>query len=525
MYAAYLLYTYVVLVLLSVLAETATGTEDGGTDSRSISKVFPERRSAAASPARRGLTDGPLNEAGLAGSTITFTCEADNVTPNVRIVWYEFVYSPFGNLISDSVNITSHPERDRYRIIHTRDTQFDLEISSLKLTDGGTYMCGDLNDNPPNRYVAQAELVVLGSDPVCRTTIPPDGSLMELNFYAAECVVEYSGKMAPLMIWEGPEPFAQDYVSGENTVSTTMTLYATRDHASAPFRCRTNFTERLDQPPEFATNAPSYEHTFSTAPINVYWPPRDPLVIPIRPAYVVGDVVSCITDGNPEPEYQWTNMRTLQQLPPGQHFVVVEYMVGYNQSMRCRAVNEILGVAYTIDVFADVYVPEPTTTGAPTQTAPTTPPAADGPCRDLTGRWMSSNPLARTCFDVDSKGNMLVLLQNGTDLYFVVGRGKTIYGNYGHVGFTAHWPEAGVGGFVGECHNCYGTEVLLISGLSRDKHESQICGASVGTHLTNLYVFTRVGEQCLGMEVDEVRTNQPWIVDKLGVNAKKIIPL
>jgi hypothetical protein len=518
----------VVLLSLSVFAAASTATEDDGNDSRWKAAIVSERQTSARvarGQSGRGIADGPLNEAGLVGSTVVMRCEAGDIVPNVRILWYEFAHSPFGNVISDNVNITSHPERDRYRIIHGRDTQFDLEISNLRLEDGGMYLCGDVNDNPPNRYYGQAELVVLGSHPQCRTTISPDGSLIELNFYAAECMLEYSGGMAPLMSWTGPEPFSHDYVVGETTVSASMTFYATRGHESAPFSCRTNFTEKLDQPPEHASNAPSYENTYSTAPITVFWPPTDALIIPIRPAYVVGDVVTCITDGNPEPAYQWTNMRTLDQLPPGQNFVVNEDMVGFNQSMRCHASNVILGIPFTINVFADVYVPEPTTTPPSTVPPTTTPPPADGPCNDLTGRWASSSPLARICLDVDAKGNMFVLIQNGTDIYFVLGRGKTVIGNYAHVGFTAHWPQTGVGAFAGECHNCFGTEVLLMSGLSRNKHAHDVCGESSGTQLTPLYVFTRVGLQCVGMEVDEVRTNQPWIVEKLGVKAKKIRPL
>lgn len=116
---------------------------------------------------------------------------------------------------------------------------------------------------------------------------------------------------------------------------------------------------------------------------------------------------------------------------------------------------------------------------------------------------------------------MLTLLRNGTDLYFVPGNGKTQYGDFKHIGFTGIWPAGlGAAAFSGECHKCFGTEVILMSGLSRNKAQAPACGDTDGTKLTKLYVLTRSGPPCRGMELDVVNAH-PDHLAKMGVTARK----
>jgi len=114
---------------------------------------------------------------------------------------------------------------------------------------------------------------------------------------------------------------------------------------------------------------------------------------------------------------------------------------------------------------------------------------------------------------MDSKGNILTLIRNGTDQYFVPGNGKVVYGDYKHVGFTGLWPlqDGAAGAFVGECHRCYGDEVILLSGLYRTKSNSPACGVSAGTSLTRLYIMTRYGPPCRNMDVDVYRPTEDHI--------------
>ena len=182
------------------------------------------------------------------------------------------------------------------------------------------------------------------------------------------------------------------------------------------------------------------------------------------------------------------------------------------------------GSLYTNDVFINATVPAATTATSPPTTVTTTQPLADGPCGDLTGHWSSTNPNSHLCIEMDNKGNLLVLIRNGTDPFFVAGNGKTVYGDFKHVGFSGVWPVGfgGVGGFTGECHNCFGDEVILLSGLSRDKAAAPACGASAGTHLTNLYVLTRYGPPCRDIN-DAVFNPTPAHIKYMGIKPEKIM--
>jgi len=222
-------------------------------------------------------------------------------------------------------------------------------------------------------------------------------------------------------------------------------------------------------------------------------------ITPLKSFYEVGDVLTCTADARPDPTFRWTNLRTLVTEDPGETFTITEELLGTEQTMRCNANSVIEGNLYTQDILLNVTVPPYTTPTTPGTTTPTTQPPADGPCLDLTGQWTATNPNALLCIEMDSRGNLLALLRNGTDSFFVTGNGKTVINDYKHVGFTAHWPagsDFGVGAFSGECHRCFGNEILLISGLARNKANSVQCGTSAGTRLTNLYAFTRFGPPC-----------------------------
>jgi hypothetical protein len=79
------------------------------------------------------------------------------------------------------------------------------------------------------------------------------------------------------------------------------------------------------------------------------------------------------------------------------------------------------------------------------------------------------------------------------------------YYDYKHIGFTAIWPPSytyTIVGFTGECHNCYGKEVILMSAESRSKDKSTRCGKSAETQSINSYSFTRSGPSCYGLTLN-----------------------
>jgi hypothetical protein len=126
---------------------------------------------------------------------------------------------------------------------------------------------------------------------------------------------------------------------------------------------------------------------------------------------------------------------------------------------------------------------------------------------------------------MDSKGNLLTLIKNGSDNFFVPGNGKTMIGDYKHVGFTGIWPtgtNGGAAGFTGECHRCSGNEVILLSGLFRNKFKAPGCGLTAGTEVTNLYVLTRFGPPCVDLQ-EKVYRPSPEHIEHFKIDAKNII--
>lgn len=473
---------------------------------------------------RGDLTTTPLNTVGLVGAeTTVLTCSAA-ATPTARIMWTEFTNDGIGRVISDGrIILSSHPNAARYTILG-EGIHFDLQISNLTLADGGQYLCQDINGAPPATFRGTAELIVLASDPVCEEFFTVTGSVIEGRYYTQECEVTYKGGLAPNMTWTGPGNYDLTESVTADQVWTMTAFTAVRQSEGGRFQCVTKFFLPPALPSDAATNVPDYEHVFTGMTLVVNWPPSNMEAEPIKTIYEVGDQITCSADSKPPATYRWTNMRTQVTNPAGAVFTVTEDMQGFTQVLRCNAIVLLDGSLYTSDLFINVTVPAGTTSPPSTTTVTTTPPLADGPCSDLTGHWSSTNPNAHLCIEMDSKGNLLTLIRNGTDPFFVAGNGKTQVGDYRHVGFTGIWPMGmgGVGGFTGECHSCYGNEVILLSGLSRNKARAPTCGESAGTQFTNLYVLTRFGPPCRQVN-DTVYRPSAAHIKYMGIKPEQII--
>jgi len=120
-------------------------------------------------------------------------------------------------------------------------------------------------------------------------------------------------------------------------------------------------------------------------------------------------------------------------------------------------------------------------------------------------------------------GEMLSLIRNDTEMFFAAGTGMTSLDDYRHLGFTHHYPSfvGEVVGWSGECQKCFGTEVIIMSSISRNKRRSPECGVSDGIRGVDHhpYVMTRMGPSCRGMELDVYDPN-PLFLSKMGIRAR-----
>jgi len=427
------------------------------------------------------------------GSSAVLTCGVANPEVSHSLQWHEYAYNEGGSLISDNGVIMGHPEAERYEIITTTPGHYDLQISDVRLADGGTYVCIDLQTGPPNKRQHAASLTVVGVDYNCTTTIQENGIVHEGDYNTNDCILEYQGTIVPNMTWSGQVPFDHAYVASDSNIWAGMKFFADRDHDELFHTATTYFSSYfLPVDGNTASNVPVYQKIHEGTTMTVYWGPKNLAASPIKDYYEVGNVLTCTADAKPLSTFTWANMRTLE-IYEGNILVIPESWRGYNQTLRCQARNIIEGLIYSDDIFIPAYVP-PLTSPTTTTTEPTTtPPPPVSDCRDLTGAWFSTAPtMAALCvrLNLDASGLLTGLLRNDTDTYWVDIVGRAQAAKFDQVGFNGIWPHnIGVSSFIGECHRCFGEEQLLVNVISRSVGNQ--CGVKGPTRYTTEYLFTR----------------------------------
>jgi hypothetical protein len=447
-------------------------------------------------PGQQALTTPPLNEYAMVGSTAYLICVASVAPPISRILWYEFTTGS-GQVLSDNnVVLPGHPNSARYRIVQSGGPlEFILEISDVRLSDGGAYACADIQSGPPEVYSGQAELVVLQSNPNCSTVLPSDGIVLEGQNYTSTCQLYYRGGMSPKMHWTGPEPFNVAEIITPSEVFSGIIFTIDRAMDARAHQVLTNFTVPVAVPPGLAGNAPDYEHRHFYQQMFVYWPPRNMFAVPMKPEYEIGDIITCYADAYPAAFYNWQNLETLD-FSNEQTINVTANWLGLNSTLRCQAQNLIQSVVYTETYFMRAYVPGPSTPSTPSTTPATTTPLPEGACSDLTGWWLSTVPYAELYLYTlgESSGQVLGYMRNGTDQQWIEAVGRTRTSDYNFLGLTTIWPyEVGVTGLAAECHRCTGQEeVLITAGIWRSRDDSTVCGDGGLPTPHTAYRFSRV---------------------------------
>lgn len=445
-------------------------------------------------PTQHSLATLPINTAVLQGQNVTLQCSAVNGS-GYRVQWWEYAYNSGGNLISDGNAIGSHPQAARYAILQPDSDTFNLFIMNVQATDGGLYRCKDANGVDSG----SAQLIVLHGNPNCSTTLQTSGVVIEGQYYSAECVTTFYGGITPIQTWSGPDPHNTGYSTGSNTTWAGVNWYANRTMDTKAFQCFVNFTNNFVLDSDQSSNVPSWNFLYQTNQMFVYWGPTNMYATPNKTFYEIGETITCYADAFPSPTYKWQNTRT-NQVYPSQGFQVDASLEGTTQTMRCQAENVIQGFTYSGDVFLNVTVLMRTTTASPTAPLPTTTPPAIAACADVTGRWESTNAItASLCLKVDNTadGQFIGQMRNNTDTYWIELVGRVREQGYDLLGMTGIWPgTAGVSSFVGECHACAGTEMLLVHHVQRSKGTGA-CGVSGPLTYSPVYTFYRTGPTCV----------------------------
>lgn len=415
----------------------------------------------------------PLNTAVYPAVTVTLTCWVSPTTPSPRIQWTEFASGANGQLISDGDFILpAHPNAARYSLDRTDPRQYDLIISDVRLADAGVYSCFDANAGTGEKQRHAAQLIVIAGQQNCTSTIPSTGDVLEGIYYTTECIIDYAGNIAPHGHWEGPQPFGQAQSDNGNRVWSGMSFYAHRTMTQQYWRNTYNFTDSfLPVPSDTAQNVPIFEQIEDSLRITVYWSPQNMYADPMQDSYQPGDTIECFADAFPTASFEWHNLRTNERFPGSLLTIPLEWQ-GFDQTLRCQAINTISGAQYSNDLYIPANVPAPTTTPTTTTPTTTTPPPAVSDCFNLTGRWESVGPTrAYMCLEVlGENGNIHGVLRNDTDTFWVDLIGVTDLAHYDHASFTGIWPlNRAVSTFIGECSRCHGVEHLLVNAVSRAK--------------------------------------------------------
>lgn len=514
------------LAFIAGLYYPAAAAKDGGTKVASQrGPIKLHRAGKSTTPGgRKTLSVVPENVAALVGETVVLSCESVDAPPLSRIIWAEYITSPFGSIISDNELIQNHPNRDRYSILQATDTSFYLEIRNLQITDGGTYSCQDSLGALPEDNIGEAELIVIASNPNCTNTLPADGNVIEGNSHTLECVVYFQGGFGPNMTWSGPAPFITGGASNVDNVWSGLQFIVDRSMDTRAFSCLTYFATRPEPPTGVAGNVPEWSFLFRAHQMFVYWGPKNMYVTPIQPEYVVGETLTCIADAYPAANYTWQNLRTTEQFS-GNVFLITPDLAGTNQTMRCLAVNTIQGFIYSNNIFTVVYVPIATSPTTPPTTPEPTTPALDAPCTDLSGFWRSDNPRAElglTVYTEGEIGEIFGLLKNGTDDIYLEVIGTVDLAEFSLVGLSSIYPgNVGVFGFSGECHRCVGNEVLFFGSIWRSITDSASCGDGGSPGPRDAYSFYRVSTFAEAYKAP-IKVHKPTDVSRrLGVKLQK----
>jgi len=183
----------------------------------------------------------------VVGSEVTLTCRGQS---NSNKVLWSFL--PKGSyksaVIVQNCNVDCR-HIDEYDI-NTNNKACNLVIDNVTMALAGTYAC---SDRSKESFTAAAELIVLESEPSCKSSADGQKFLKagtEVNF---TCSVRYAGTKPPSMDWtdEFDKVIPSLPKSGENNFESSITVKV-KAPTLRPYTCKTYFRKTY-----FSKNVPA----------------------------------------------------------------------------------------------------------------------------------------------------------------------------------------------------------------------------------------------------------------------------
>ncbi len=233
---------------------------------------------------------------------------------------------------------------------------YDLIIKNTQDTDAVQYRC-NLGQSAKEAY---AQLVVLESETEC-TEYPDFTDLREGDDIRLDCSVRYWGFYGPSMIFEDKSGTDLNAipVSEPNAVRYYYQIRGITPLDQGKSFTVTTYFEPLPGgfipdnevgPPEriYSHVTPSDTFTFKSHELNILYPVRDMTIDPYKSEFTVGETMSCIASGNPNPAISWYDENG-DFIQNGQNVALTSGMAGL-RNFTCLAMNTIDGIEYTVNI-------------------------------------------------------------------------------------------------------------------------------------------------------------------------------
>ncbi|KAI0224764.1 hypothetical protein LSAT2_024218 [Lamellibrachia satsuma] len=325
-----------------------------------------------ADPSVSAMLETPINTVVPRGGQLRAYCMSSN--PRDKIIFRHYRKSTTVTIIDDGTVSVVGPVSGQSDYASRSNVMFEpvattpslrrvvFEIAFADFDDAGTYSC----QSERNHTIYYFEVIVLGGRLKCQNNLT-NNAVREGDLFEFGCTVEHSGVWCPHLQWSDTDKnlTSRRLVQRPSRLTTAIqgwlpgdTFAAIQTRASRSmhgyvYRCVAVFAfKREPMSNEWAslrtgvhaTNAPSYQTTYSSRPLIVYYPP----VVSNRPQhrfYGVGQTLSITASSRPAAHrYAWLD-EVVGTRYNGSEIVTSADMVHVN-NFTCVAFNRIFGVEF-----------------------------------------------------------------------------------------------------------------------------------------------------------------------------------